>query len=70
MRATLQEEAAVRAHGYKVAPLDCGTGAVPNAWTLTDPDGAFLMIGEHGGVSPTRWEAVAEGLARIEETEA
>lgn len=29
-------------------------------YTLTDPDGAYLMIGEHGCVAPTLADAKAE----------
>lgn len=36
-----------------------------HGWMLLDPDGAQLMIGEHGGVAPTKDEAIAEGLRRI-----
>lgn len=35
-------------------------------WVLLDPDGASLQIAGWGGVAPTQWEAVAEGLHRLE----
>lgn len=63
--ATLTDLATLKAAGYTVAKLDSGCGPVEGAWTLTGPDGDALMIGDHGGVAPTQWEAVAEGLARI-----
>lgn len=66
-RATLNDEAALREHGYTVEPYHNGLG-VPRGggFVLRDPDGYVLMVAGHGGVSPTRWEAVAEGLRRIE----
>jgi hypothetical protein len=36
---------------------------------LFDSDGSSLMIGDHGCVAPTRYEAVAEALRRIDEDE-
>lgn len=59
MQATIQDEARIKNAGYKVQKWGPG-------WILTDPDGHSLFIGDHGGVSPTRWEAVAEGLRRID----
>ena len=65
-RATLHDLAVIRRHGYAVEPLDSGHGPAPGAWILRDPDGSPLMIGSHGCVAPTQWEAVAEGLTRID----
>lgn len=58
MRAALSDVARLRRGGYRVEPFG-------REWTLLDADGAHLMIGEHGCVAPTQWEAVAEGLERI-----
>lgn len=66
-KATLTERATIKEAGYTVAKLDSGFGPAQDAWTLADPDGNFLMIGGHGCVSPAEWEAIAEGLKRIEE---
>jgi len=67
-RATIQHHAKLKAEGYRVQP--CGTDL--HGWTLTHDDGcgngpANLMIGSHGCVAPTQWEAVAEGLSRIDD---
>jgi len=67
-RATIQHHAKLKAEGYKVQP--CGTDL--RGWTLTHDDGcgngpANLMIGAHGCIAPTQWEAVAEGLSRIDD---
>lgn len=67
-RATVADMATLKAHRYSVQQerfLVKG-GHVKYGWTLTGPDGYPLLIDGHGGVSPTQWEAVAEGLARIE----
>lgn len=53
--------ATLAAHGYGVERWGC------KGWLLLDADGSQLMVGDHGGVSPTRWEAIAEGLRRIGE---
>ncbi len=34
-------------------------------WTLTDPDGDHVQIGDHGGVAPTKTDAIAERAKRI-----
>lgn len=63
-KTTLQDLAKIKAHGYTVHKFG-------KAWILThssEPNifrGA-LMVGDHGALSPTKWEAVAEALARIE----
>lgn len=62
---TLPDLARLREHGYKVEHYT-GTGG---GWMLVDPDGDNLMIGNHGCVAPTKWEAVAEGLRRIAQDE-
>jgi hypothetical protein len=59
-RATLQEIATLQRHGYTVERL-----SVEGGWLLLDADGATLMVADYGCVSPTQWEAVAEGLERI-----
>ena len=70
MRATLQDEATITDNGYSVNRV-LGLGGVPAVhqgrpiWELLDPDGDNLSIGSGGCGSFTRWEAVAEGLARI-----
>ena len=63
MRATLTDIAEIQRHGYHVEPYGDG-------WLLTHDDGSGfgpsqLMVGDHGGVSPTQWEAVAEAQHRI-----
>jgi hypothetical protein len=58
MRASLQDEAKLKEYGYSVEPWGKG-------WILLDPEGYSLQVSGHGGISPTRWEAVAEGLDRI-----
>jgi hypothetical protein len=60
--ASVVERAKVAAHGYVVERYGKG-------WVLKDPDGAELMIGDHGCVAPTRWECIAEAVARIEQDE-
>jgi hypothetical protein len=73
--ATLAEIAHIQAHGYRVQrETDAWGEPHPSlhGWTLTYDDrcgnGPFsLLIGEHGMVSPTRWEAVAEAQKRIAE---
>lgn len=63
-RPNLQDEARIHAAGYVVQSHGKG-------WTLAetaDPTG-YLMVGPYGCVSPTRWEAVAEALSRIEANE-
>jgi hypothetical protein len=65
-RATLQDLATLKRHGYETLRIDAG-------WLLLAPRDGWetelshraLMIGEHGCLSPTQWEAVAEGLGRI-----
>lgn len=45
-----------------------GNASVRHGWGLLDMTGeapVWLLIGSHGCVSPTQWEAVAEGLGRI-----
>lgn len=66
-RVRLSEIATLSRHGYRVdrEPDAFGTPVGPG-WTLTDPDGAYLMIDGYGCVAPTQWEGVAEGLSRIE----
>lgn len=66
MRTSLTEMARLHEHGYHVAryPDAFGKPTGPE-WVLTDPDGAYLMVGSYGHASPTQWEAVAEGLHRI-----
>jgi hypothetical protein len=60
--ARVVERAKVAAHGYVIERYGKG-------WVLKDPDGAELMIGDHGCVAPTRWECIAEAVARIEQDE-
>lgn len=60
-RARLVDLAELKQHGYKVERFNDPDGG----WCLLDSDGANLMIGDHGCVAPTQWEAVAEGLSRI-----
>ena len=62
MRVRMQDLATLKRHGYSVEPWGRG-------WILRDPDGDSIQIEGHGGVSPTQWEAVAEGLRRIEREE-
>lgn len=69
MRATLEDEAILRAGGYKVEPLDCGLGPVSDAFVLIHPEGHEVSIDGYG-ISDTRWQAVAEGLYRIKRDEA
>lgn len=60
MRATLVELAKIRAHGLLVERYGDG-------WTLKhEATGGYLMIGDHGQVAPTQWEAAAEALRRID----
>lgn len=65
----LLQLAALKSAHLAVEPFDASDHA--RGWTLLDRnnpddgDGAALMIGGHGCVSPTRWEAVAEGLGRL-----
>jgi hypothetical protein len=68
VHASLQDEARVREAGYAIERFDGSDGTRRvRGWLLLDiGDRAPLMIGNHGCVSPTRWEAVAEGLRRIE----
>lgn len=68
-RVTLSDLAKIKEHGYAVQKVDYGVGPHDDGWVLLDADGASLQITGHGGVSPTRWEAVAEGLHRIEQDE-
>jgi hypothetical protein len=72
IRANLEDLARLKQHGYTVERFT-GRGG---GWMLLDhhdpdiwPEGAQLMIGEHGGIAPTQWEAVAEGLERIAQDE-
>ena len=74
-RAALQDFATLKQHGYLVEQADSGLGPT-GGWTLRHvpsddecgPDyRGYLMIGDHGCTSPTQWEAVAEGLKRIED---
>lgn len=64
-RASLIDIARLREAGLSVERWGSG-------WTLRDrndpvnADGDALCIAGHGCVSPTQWEAVAEGLRRIE----
>jgi hypothetical protein len=67
MRATNGDLLALARAGYRVELADCGMGPVPGSWVLLDPDGDCLLIGDHGMIAPTQWEAVAEGLHRLEE---
>lgn len=69
MRATLEDEATLRAGGYKVQPYDGGFGPCHDAFVLIDPAGDEASINGYG-ISETRWEAVAEGLARVKRDEA
>ena len=59
MRASITDEATVKAAGYTVAAYG------DHGYTLIDPEGDYRMIAGYGHVAPTRWEAVAEGLRRI-----
>jgi hypothetical protein len=64
-RATLTDHANLKENAYAVVRDAAG-------WRLTHDDGegngpAGLMIGGYGQVAPTEWEAVAEGLKRIED---
>ena len=63
---SLIDLAKLKNNGYTVASEGPRMG-----WVLThssDTTG-YLMIGNHGCVSPTKWEAVAEALSRIEQDE-
>ena len=65
MRASLTDLSKLREEGYQVGRAPDAFGKPTNdGWTLKH-DGDLLMIGEHGCISPTQWEAVAEGLRRI-----
>jgi hypothetical protein len=64
--ASLRDLAQLKQHGYEVK--HSGNGwlllAPRDGWETEDSHRA-LMIGPHGCLSPTQWEAVAEGLERI-----
>lgn len=60
MKASIEDEALLKQHGYTVERWGDDGGFV-----LFDTDGAGLQIEGYGGIAPTRWEAVAEGLRRI-----
>ncbi len=63
VRASLQDLAALKRAGYRVEKSGAG-------WELLEPEeGAALMIASYGCLAPTQWEAVAEGLSRIEQDE-
>ena len=64
MQVTAKDMAELKAHGYKVSKW--GKGWILNHVSDPDPHNA-LMIGSHGCVSPTQWEAVAEAQLRIEQ---
>lgn len=67
-RATLIDIARIESAGYRVERYPDAWGKPSDAgWALRDPEGAYLMVGDHGHLSPTQWEAVAEGLHRIEQ---
>lgn len=69
IRASLQDETRVRDAGYVVEPIDGSTGhSRIKGWVLLDiGDRAPLMIGGYGCVAPTKADAIAEGLRRIED---
>jgi hypothetical protein len=50
-----------RDHGYSVSRHG------DKGWTLQDGEGAYLMIGSHGGVAPRKFDAELEAYRRIEE---
>jgi hypothetical protein len=65
-RASLQDLATLARHGYEVFRSDPGWLLLaPREGRETELSHRALMIGDHGCLSPTQWEAVAEGLARI-----
>lgn len=59
-RANLTDMATLKTHGYTTPRL----GNL--GWQLLDPEGHELMIAGYGCIAPTQWEAVAEGLHRIQ----
>ena len=65
--ATLVDEARAKAAGY-IIEGGAGYFTLRHASDSLDhsPD-PYLMIGDHGCVSPTRWEAVAEALKRLDD---
>jgi hypothetical protein len=69
VRASLADHARLREHNYKVeAFTGRGGGYVLLDFNdPIDPEGDALGIGGHGCIAPTQWEAVAEGLKRIEQ---
>lgn len=62
-RASLTDLAKITRNGYRTERWG------NKGWLLLDADGSQLMIGDHGGIAPTQWEAVAEALHRIEQDE-
>lgn len=66
-RVNLSDLATLAEHGYRVERHTDAWGkpCTTAGWALVDPDGAYLLVGDHGCTSPTEWEAVAEGLHRI-----
>jgi hypothetical protein len=60
IRASFTDMMTLERHGYRVAKYG------DKGWTLADPEGDFLMIGDHGCVAPRQADAVMEGFVRIE----
>lgn len=55
-----QELSTLHAEGYRVE------GNSRDGWTLTGADEHLLMIGGHGHIAPTKRDAIAEGMRRVE----
>lgn len=73
-RVTLHELARLERAGLAVERVG-RPGDQAYGWTLVDrhpstleayPDGATLMVAGHGGIVPHQWQAVAEGLERLD----
>jgi hypothetical protein len=66
---TVQDWARIKQAGFRVIAHVPYIGSSRKGWELLDPEGHNLMIGSHGQVAPTQYEAVAEALSRIEQDE-
>jgi hypothetical protein len=67
-RAGLTDFAKLKEHGYEIERLDGGWALLaPREGWETETSHRALMVGGHGCLSPTLWEAVAEGLKRIDQ---
>lgn len=66
-QASLVDLATLKQHRWTVVTQTEWSGGKPDGsdWLLLDPDGDPRFVGDYGCVSPTKWEAVAEGLRRI-----